>query len=85
MRHTSDATRRPSLQIKYRNQLKRILRPEKNWFIIQNSLFNFFCTAAFYIFFVLKYEPFKVERSMRLFWKEQTWLDKIMRFNFLRN
>ena len=46
---------------------KYILRPEKNGFIIQNPLFHIFCNVAFYIFFVIKYEPFGIKRSMRPF------------------
>ena len=44
-----------------------ILRPEKNGFVVQNPQFYIFCKIAFYIFFAIKYEPFGVKRSMRLF------------------
>ena len=46
---------------------KYILRPEKNGFVVQNPLFHIFCKTAFYIFFVAKYEPLGVKRSMKSF------------------
>ena len=58
--------RQPSIQIKYHNQKKYILRPEKNGFVVQNPFFLFFAKQHF-IFFVIKHEPFEVKRSMRLF------------------
>ena len=64
---------------------KYILRSEKNGFVVQNSLFHSFCKIAFYIFFVIKYEPFGLKRSMRPFRNKQKWLDDIVYFNFLRN
>ena len=39
------------------------LRPEKNEFEVKNPLFHIFCRIGFYIFFVIKYEPFGVLRD----------------------
>ena len=46
---------------------KYIFRPEKNGFVVQKPLFHIFCKTAFYIFFVIKHEPFGVKRSTRPF------------------
>ena len=46
---------------------KYILRPEKIGFEVQNPLFHIFCKLSFYIFSVIKYEPFGDKRSMRSF------------------
>ena len=35
---------------------KYILRPSKNGFVVQNSLFHIFCKIAFYVIFVIEYE-----------------------------
>ena len=64
---------------------KYILSPEKSKFEVQNPFFHIFCKIEFYIFFVIKYEPFGVEVSMKPFCNKQKWLDKIVYFNFLRN
>ena len=61
---------------------KYVLRPEKNGFVVQNPPFHIVCKIAFYIFFIIKYEPFRVKRSIRPLSNKQKWLDETVCFNF---
>ena len=76
MRHASDATDNHHFRLNITTDKSTSLNLRKMGLQFKTLSSIFFCKTAFYIFFVIKREPFEVKRSMRLFRNNRKLLDK---------